>query len=51
MMGPLALISDELRAGWLLAPIREPAMRTRVYFDHAPEASGDAPAVAALGNG
>jgi LysR family transcriptional regulator, glycine cleavage system transcriptional activator len=48
MMGPLALISDELRAGRLLAPIREPATRTRGYFVYAPEASNDAPAVAAL---
>ena len=47
-MGPLALISDELRAGRLLAPIREPALRTRGYFVYAPEASSDAPAVAAL---
>jgi LysR family transcriptional regulator, glycine cleavage system transcriptional activator len=48
MMGPLALISDELRAGRLLAPIREPAMRTRGYFVYALEASSDTPAVAAL---
>jgi len=32
VMGPLALISDELRAGRLLAPINEPALRTRGYF-------------------
>src|SRR5271166_4728 len=48
MMGPLALISDELRAGRLLAPIREPATRTRGYFVYAPTAGSDAPAVAAL---
>src|SRR3984893_11842912 len=29
VMGPLALISEELRAGRLLAPINEPALRTR----------------------
>src|SRR6202000_1027172 len=29
VMGPLALISEELRAGRLLAPIKEPALRTR----------------------
>jgi LysR family glycine cleavage system transcriptional activator len=48
MMGPLALISDELHAGRLLAPIREPATRTRGYFVYAPEASSEAPAVATL---
>jgi LysR family transcriptional regulator, glycine cleavage system transcriptional activator len=48
LMGPLALISDELRAGRLLAPISEPATRTRGYFVYAPEPSSDAPAVAAL---
>jgi LysR family transcriptional regulator, glycine cleavage system transcriptional activator len=48
VMGPLALISDELCAGRLLAPISEPALRTRGYFVYAPEASSDAPAVAAL---
>jgi LysR family transcriptional regulator, glycine cleavage system transcriptional activator len=48
VMGPLALISDELRAGRLLAPIREPATRTRGYFVYAPEANSEASAVAAL---
>jgi LysR family glycine cleavage system transcriptional activator len=48
VMGPLALISDELRAGRLLAPISEPALRTRGYFVYAREASTDAPGVAAL---
>jgi LysR family transcriptional regulator, glycine cleavage system transcriptional activator len=48
VMGPLALIGDELRAGRLLAPISEPTLRTRGYFVYAPEASSDAPAVAAL---
>jgi LysR family glycine cleavage system transcriptional activator len=48
VMGPLALISDELRAGRLLAPISEPALRTRGYFVYVPEPSSDAPAVAAL---
>jgi LysR family glycine cleavage system transcriptional activator len=48
VMGPLALISDELRAGRLLAPISEPALRTRGYFVYAPEASSEAPPVAAL---
>src|ERR1700720_175835 len=48
VMGPLALISDELRAGRLLAPIKEPALRTRGDFVYALAASSDSPAVAAL---
>jgi DNA-binding transcriptional LysR family regulator len=48
VMGPLALISEELRAARLLAPINEPALRTRGYFVYALEASSDSPAVAAL---
>jgi LysR family glycine cleavage system transcriptional activator len=48
IMGPLALISDELRAGQLLAPIRVPAARTRGYFVNAPEASSEASTVATL---
>jgi LysR family transcriptional regulator, glycine cleavage system transcriptional activator len=48
VMGPLALISDELRAGRLLAPIREPATRTRGYFFYAPETRSDTPATVAL---
>jgi LysR family transcriptional regulator, glycine cleavage system transcriptional activator len=48
LMGPVALISDELRVGRLLAPIREPATRTRGYFVFAPEYSSNAPAIAAL---
>ncbi len=48
VMGPLALVGDELREGRLLAPIREPALRARGYFVYAPETSSDAPAVAAF---
>jgi LysR family transcriptional regulator, glycine cleavage system transcriptional activator len=48
VMGPLALISDDLRAGRLLAPISEPVLRTRGYFVYALEASSDAPAICAL---
>jgi LysR family glycine cleavage system transcriptional activator len=48
LIGPVALISDELRVGRLLAPITEPAMRTRGYFFYAPEGSSDAPVIAAL---
>jgi LysR family transcriptional regulator, glycine cleavage system transcriptional activator len=48
VMGPLALVGDELRAERLLAPIREPATRTRGYFVYARAASSDIPAIAAL---
>jgi LysR family transcriptional regulator, glycine cleavage system transcriptional activator len=48
VMGPLALVGDELRAGRLVAPIMEPATRTRGYFVYARETSSDIPAVAAL---
>ena len=47
-MGPLALVGDELREGRLVAPIKEPAIRTRGYFVYAPEASSETPAVTAL---
>jgi LysR family glycine cleavage system transcriptional activator len=50
LMGPVALISDELHVGRLLAPIPEPAMRTRGYFFYVPEGSSDAPVIAALPN-
>jgi LysR family glycine cleavage system transcriptional activator len=48
LMGPVALISDESRVGRLLAPIPEPAMRTRGYFFYVPEGSRDAAVIAAL---
>jgi LysR family transcriptional regulator, glycine cleavage system transcriptional activator len=48
VMGPLALVGEELREGRLVAPIREPALRTRGYFVYAPETSSAAPAVTAL---
>ena len=47
-MGPLALVSDELREARLVVPIKEPAIRTRGYFVYAPEGSSDAPVIAAL---
>jgi LysR family transcriptional regulator, glycine cleavage system transcriptional activator len=47
-MGPLALVSDELREGRLVAPIKEPAIRTRGYFVYAPEPNSEAPAVVAF---
>ncbi|HTV45683.1 MAG TPA: LysR substrate-binding domain-containing protein [Stellaceae bacterium] len=48
VMGPLALVGDELCRGRLLAPLDGPVTRTRGYFLYAPEASSDAPAIAAL---
>ena len=47
-MGPLALVGDELREGRLVAPIKEPSIRTRGYFVYAPEASNNAPEIAAF---
>ena len=48
LMGPLALISDELSAGRLLAPISEPATRTRGYFVYAPARNSEVPAIVAF---
>src|SRR5712672_1612030 len=48
VMGPLALVGDELREGRLVAPIKEPAIRTRGYFVYAPETNSEAPAITAL---
>lgn len=48
VIGPIALVTEELRAGRLVAPIRGPALSSRGYFVYAPAASHDAPAVAAL---
>jgi LysR family transcriptional regulator, glycine cleavage system transcriptional activator len=48
VIGPLALVGDELRERRLVAPIREPALRTRGYFVYAPDTSSTAPAVKAL---
>ena len=47
-VGPLALVGDELREGRLVAPIKEPAIRTRGYFVYAPETNSEAPAITAL---
>jgi LysR family transcriptional regulator, glycine cleavage system transcriptional activator len=47
-MGPLALVGDELREGRLVAPIKEPAIKTRGYFVYAPETNSEAPAIIAL---
>jgi LysR family transcriptional regulator, glycine cleavage system transcriptional activator len=48
IMGPVALISEELRSGRLVAPIREPVLKTRGYFFYAPEPTSDAPAIEAM---
>jgi LysR family transcriptional regulator, glycine cleavage system transcriptional activator len=48
LMGPVALITDELRAGRLVAPIPEPATRTRGYYFYARERSDGTAAIAAL---
>jgi LysR family glycine cleavage system transcriptional activator len=48
IMGPIALVGKELRRGRLVMPWPEPALRSRGYFMHMPEARRDAPAVAAL---
>jgi LysR family glycine cleavage system transcriptional activator len=48
VMCPLALVGEELREGRLVAPIREPVLRTRGYFVYAPEMSSAAPAITAL---
>jgi LysR family glycine cleavage system transcriptional activator len=48
VMGPVALVTDELRAGRLLAPLNEPALRTRGYFVYAPTSTSEVPAIAAF---
>jgi LysR family glycine cleavage system transcriptional activator len=48
VVGPLALVAEEVRDGRLLMPIGEPALRARGYFVHVPVAGSDAPAVVAL---
>jgi LysR family transcriptional regulator, glycine cleavage system transcriptional activator len=50
IMGPVALITDELRTGRLLAPIQDPVLKTRGYFFYAPETNSDAGAVVVLRN-
>jgi LysR family transcriptional regulator, glycine cleavage system transcriptional activator len=48
VMGPLALVAEEVRDGRLLAPISRPVVSSRGYFVYAPAASNDAPAIVAL---
>jgi LysR family glycine cleavage system transcriptional activator len=48
VMGPVALVGDELREGRLLAPIKEPVLRTRGYFVYAPATNSEVPAIEAF---
>jgi LysR family glycine cleavage system transcriptional activator len=48
VMGPLALVTEEVRHGRLLMPIGRPILSSRGYFVYAPAASNDAPAIVAL---
>lgn len=48
LMGPVALIADELQSGRLLAPIPEPAMRGRGYFFYALGEGSNAAAISTL---
>jgi len=48
VMGPLALVTEEVRNGTLLMPIEGPAVSSRGYFIYAPAASNHAPAIVAL---
>jgi LysR family glycine cleavage system transcriptional activator len=48
VMGPLALVAEEVRDGRLLAPISSPVLSSRGYFVYAPTASNHAPAIVAL---
>src|SRR5215469_7888406 len=48
VMGPLALVAEEVRDGRLLAPISTPLVASRGYFVYASAASNDAPAIVAL---
>ena len=48
VMGPIALVGEEVLQGRLVMPFPEPALRARGYFIYVPEARADAPAVVAL---
>ena len=50
VMGPLALVAEDVRGGKLAAPIKSPLVASRGYFVYAPAASNDAPAIVALRN-
>ncbi|MBB3973931.1 transcriptional regulator GcvA [Hansschlegelia beijingensis] len=44
-MGPTALVADDVRAGRLVMPFREPALPARSYFTYVPDGCADDPAV------
>jgi LysR family glycine cleavage system transcriptional activator len=48
VMGPLALVAEEVRDGRLIAPISSPHVSSRGYFVYAPVASNDVSAIVAL---
>jgi LysR family glycine cleavage system transcriptional activator len=48
VMGPLALVAEDVRSGRLVAPIKSPVVASRGYFVYAPAASTDAPAIVTL---
>jgi LysR family transcriptional regulator, glycine cleavage system transcriptional activator len=48
VMGPIALVGEEVLQGSLVMPFPEPALRARGYFIYVPEVRADAPAVVAL---
>jgi LysR family transcriptional regulator, glycine cleavage system transcriptional activator len=48
VMGPLALVAEDVRDNRLVAPIKSPIVASRGYFVYAPAASTDAPAIVAL---
>src|SRR5271154_53327 len=47
VMGPLALVGDDLRAGRLVAPLKEPALRSG-YFVYVPTTISEVPTIAAF---
>jgi LysR family transcriptional regulator, glycine cleavage system transcriptional activator len=50
VLGPLALVAEEVRDGRLLVPISRPVVSSRGYFVYAPAASSEAPAIIAFRN-
>jgi LysR family glycine cleavage system transcriptional activator len=48
VMGPLALVAEEVRNARLVVPISRPVVSSRGYFVYAPAASNDAPAIVAF---
>ena len=48
IMGPVALVSDELRSGRLVASIRDPVLKTRGYFFYTPEPVSEVPATVTI---